>query len=55
MKPFEPLQLFNLETDPMEQHPLSYNSEEFKQLKFQLSQNVLKSGKISWQKTTNTK
>jgi arylsulfatase A-like enzyme len=48
--PFEPMQLFNIETDPMEQHPLSAASEEFKQLKSQLALHIRKSGRIPWQK-----
>lgn len=48
--PFEPMQLFNLETDPKEQIPLQINSEKFKDLKFKLSQHIKRAGEIPWQK-----
>jgi len=48
--PFEPLQLFNLETDPGEQIPLSTNSSKLKDLQFKLSQHIREAGKIKWQK-----
>ncbi|NQU54243.1 MAG: sulfatase-like hydrolase/transferase [Bacteroidetes bacterium] len=48
--PFEPMQLFNLETDPKEQIPLSAKSDKFKDMKFKLSQHIREAGKIPWQK-----
>ncbi|MFW5822790.1 MAG: sulfatase [Tangfeifania sp.] len=48
--PFEPLQLFNLETDPYERIPLSQDSEKFKDLKYRQSQHIREAGKIPWQK-----
>jgi arylsulfatase A-like enzyme len=47
--PFEPLQLFNLETDPGEQIPLKTSSEKFKNLRYRLSQHIRETGKIPWQ------
>lgn len=48
--PYEELQLFNLETDPLEKSPLNINLKEFRELKFGLSQHIRKSGSIAWQK-----
>lgn len=48
--PYEALQLFNLDTDPKEQIPLSINSEKFKNLKYRLSQHIKEAGKVPWQK-----
>ena len=48
--PFEPLQLFDLETDPKEQSPLESSSKQFQDLKFKQSQHIRQSGKIPWQK-----
>lgn len=48
--PFEPLQLFNLETDPQEQIPLESTSGKFKDLKYSVSQHIREAGKIPWQK-----
>lgn len=48
--PFEPLQIFNLDTDPQEQIPLETNSEKFKDLKYKLSQHIREAGSIPWQK-----
>jgi len=48
--PFEPMQLFNLETDPGEQIPLKEISEKFQNLKYRLSQHIRRAGKIPWQK-----
>ena len=48
--PYEELQLFNLETDPLEKLPLDINLNEFRELKFGLSQHIRKSGSIAWQK-----
>jgi arylsulfatase A-like enzyme len=48
--PFEPMQLFNLETDPKEQIPLSSTSEKFKDLRFKLSQHIRDAGNVPWQK-----
>lgn len=48
--PYEKLQLFNIHSDPMEKFPLNTDSEQFKNLKFELSQHIRRSGKIPWQK-----
>lgn len=48
--PFEPLQLFNLETDLQEQIPLDPKSTKFNDLKYKLSQHIRSAGKIPWQK-----
>jgi len=48
--PFEPMQLFNMDTDPEEQIPLSPNSQKFKEIKNKLSQHIRSAGKIPWQK-----
>jgi arylsulfatase A-like enzyme len=48
--PFEPMQLFNLDSDPGERKPLDPASEEFEHLKFAQSQHIRESGKIPWQK-----
>lgn len=47
--PFEPLQLFDIVSDPYEKQPLDENSEEFRDLKYNLSQHIRKSGAIPWQ------
>ncbi|MEQ9221676.1 MAG: sulfatase-like hydrolase/transferase [Cyclobacteriaceae bacterium] len=47
--PYEPLQLFNIEGDYREQKQLDSNSEEFKDLQYDLSQHIRKSGAIPWQ------
>ena len=48
--PFEAFQLFNIEVDPLENKPLDVNLEEFKELKFGLSQHIRKAGAIPWEK-----
>jgi arylsulfatase A-like enzyme len=48
--PFEDFQLFNIETDPLETKPLDPNMEQFKELKYGLSQHIRKSGAIPWEK-----
>ena len=48
--PFEPFQLFNLETDPAEHIPLKTTSSKFDNLRYRLSQHIRESGKIPWQK-----
>ncbi len=48
--PFEPLQLFNMDTDPKEQIPLAPDSDKFKEMKEKLSQHIREAGKIPWQK-----
>lgn len=47
--PFEPMQLFNMDTDPKEQIPLKSGSENFVELRDKLSQHIRASGKIPWQ------
>jgi len=51
--PFEDFQLFNIETDPLETKPLDTNLEQFKELKFELSQHIRKAGAIPWEKPEN--
>jgi arylsulfatase A-like enzyme len=48
--PFEPFQIFNLDTDPQEQIPLETTSEKFKDLKYRISQHIREAGSIPWQK-----
>ncbi len=48
--PYEPIQLFNLRTDPGEHIPLSENSDKYRDLKYRLSQHIREAGKISWLK-----
>lgn len=48
--PFEPMQLFNLETDPKEQIPLQKTSDKYKDLRYRISQHIREAGKIPWQK-----
>ena len=48
--PFEPLQLFNLVTDPGERIPLENTSEQFSNIKYRLSQHIREAGQIPWQK-----
>ena len=48
--PFEPMQLFNLETDPGEQIPLEVTSEKFSDLSYKLSQHIREAGTVKWQK-----
>ncbi|HBY55051.1 MAG TPA: N-acetylgalactosamine 6-sulfate sulfatase [Marinilabiliales bacterium] len=48
--PFEEFQLFNIESDPLETKPLDVNMEQFKELKFGLSQHIRKAGAIPWEK-----
>jgi len=48
--PFESMQLFNLDTDPKEQIPLSPESDKFKNLRYKLSQHIREAGSIPWQK-----
>jgi arylsulfatase A-like enzyme len=48
--PFEPMQLFNLLTDPKEQIPLSPDSEKLKDLRYKLSQHIREAGDVPWQK-----
>lgn len=48
--PYEPLQLFDMVSDPYEKKPLNEDSEAFRELKYELSQHIRKSGAIPWQK-----
>ncbi len=48
--PYEQLQLFNIEADPLEKNPLDANSKEAMELKFILSQHIRKAGAIPWEK-----
>jgi arylsulfatase A-like enzyme len=47
--PFEPMQIFNLKTDPKEQIPLESGSNKFIDLRDKLSQHIRTAGKIPWQ------
>jgi arylsulfatase A-like enzyme len=53
--PFEPQQLFNLQTDPGEQIPLKDTSGKFKDLKYHISQHIRAAGQIPWQNKIITK
>lgn len=48
--PFEPMQLFDMVSDPREQTPLDPSSEMFKTLKYLQSQHIRKAGNIPWQR-----
>jgi arylsulfatase A-like enzyme len=48
--PFENYQLFDLESDPFEQHPLEESLQQYIDLKSELSQHIRKSGSIPWQR-----
>lgn len=48
--PFEGFQLFNIESDPYEKNPLDVTLEQFKELKYGLSQHIRKAGSIPWEK-----
>lgn len=47
--PYEPLQIFDIWSDPYEKTPLSTNSAIFQELKFSLSQHIRRSGSVPWQ------
>lgn len=47
--PFEEFQLFNIAVDPLETNPLNDRPKEFKELRYELSQHIRRSGKIPWQ------
>lgn len=47
--PFEPLQLFDMVSDPREQTPLDPSSGMFRNLKYLQSQHIRKAGSIPWQ------
>lgn len=48
--PYEPLQLFNIVSDPLEQHPLDGNNKHFGELKAALTQHIRKAGAVAWQR-----
>lgn len=48
--PFEEMQLFDMEADPLEQHPLDKSTKEFQKLVNSLTQYIRMSGAIKWQK-----
>ncbi len=48
--PFEPMQLFDLDSDPYEASPLDASSDLFDRLKYEQSQHIRESGQIPWQK-----
>ena len=51
--PFEALEFFNLENDPIEKSMLDVNSEKFRELRYDLSQHIRESGNIPWQSQKN--
>lgn len=53
--PYEQLQLFDIVSDPYEKQPLDENSEVFRELKYELSQHIRKSGAVPWQSAENIK
>ena len=53
--PYEQLQLFDIVSDPYEKQPLDENSNVFRELKYELSQHIRKSGAIPWQSAKNIK
>jgi len=48
--PYEKFQMFNIVSDPYEELPLDENMEQFRELKYGLSQHIRRSGEIAWQK-----
>jgi arylsulfatase A-like enzyme len=48
--PWEPLQYFNMDADPLEKEPLSGNTPEFRELRNLLMQHIRRSGSVAWQK-----
>lgn len=48
--PYEELQLFNIESDPLEKIPLDANQAQFRELKSGLTEHIRKSGAIPWQR-----
>ncbi len=47
--PFEKYQMFDVVSDPYEEHPLNENMQQFTELKYELSQHIRRSGEIPWQ------
>lgn len=48
--PFEPMQLYNLQNDPLEQKPLSVDHEMYKKLFSALRDHIIKAGAVPWEK-----
>jgi len=48
--PFEPMQLFDLENDPLEKHPIDSEHEMYKKLFNALRDHILESGAVPWQR-----
>ncbi len=48
--PYEQLQLFNLVSDPLEEHPLDKSDKHFGELKSALTQHIRKAGAVPWQR-----
>jgi arylsulfatase A-like enzyme len=48
--PFEEMQLFDIEEDPLEQNPLDKSKKEFQEMVITLTQYIRMSGAIKWQK-----
>jgi len=48
--PFEPYQLFNLNEDPGEAHPLSDKSEMYQKLFNELRNHIIEAGAVPWEK-----
>jgi arylsulfatase A-like enzyme len=53
--PYEQLQLFDIVSDPYEKRPLDENSNVFRELKYELSQHIRKTGAVPWQSAKNIK
>ena len=49
--PYEKYQMFNIVSDPYEELPLDENMQQFRELKYGLSQHIRRSGGVTWQKT----